>query len=120
VERARGGGTLDVVADEFGSPTASADLARGIIHLATLDATGIIHLTGSGSCSRYEMAREVLDSAGIPVRLVPVSRSSYVARAIRPANSVLCLDKARRLGVQMPPWRDSLTTYVRRYLRQAG
>ena len=46
---------IQVVDDEFGSPTASIDLARGILELRGFRATGLFHLTGSGSCSRYEL-----------------------------------------------------------------
>jgi dTDP-4-dehydrorhamnose reductase len=107
---------LRVVADEFGSPTASADLARGIMGLFLLGATGLFHLTSSGSCSRYEMAQEIVAAADLPVRLVPVPRSEMAGRAIRPANSVLSLEKAHTLGVELPPWQESLRTYVRHYL----
>ncbi len=130
---------LQVVTDEVGSPTATVDLARGILQLWSLGATGLFHLAGAGSCSRYEMAQEVVETAkaveatklvagakvggdagladaGLATRLVPVSRSVFPSRVKRPANSVLCLDKSRSLGVEMPPWRDSLRTYVRRYL----
>ena len=134
---------LQVVTDEVGSPTATVDLARGILQLWSLGATGLFHLAGAGSCSRYEMAQEVVETArafeaararrrregrrplhrggagrrrGFSARLVPVSRGAFPSRVNRPANSVLCLDKSRSLGVETPPWRDSLRTYVRRYL----
>jgi dTDP-4-dehydrorhamnose reductase len=116
IERARHRDVLEVVSDEIGSPTYSIDLARGLLELWRLGATGVFHLAGSGSCSRYEMAQEVIDAAGLATRLVPVASSAFPSRAMRPARSVLCLDKSRRLGVEMPPWRESLRSYVSKHL----
>ena len=103
VELAHERDELQVVSDEFGSPTASADLARGILQLWNLGATGLFHLAGAGSCSRYEMAEQIVGCAGLSTRLVPVSREALLSgaaagRAARPANSVLDTERARRSG----------------------
>jgi len=111
---------LQVVDDEIGSPTATADLARGILELQLRGARGIYHLTGSGSCSRYEMAQEVVRAAGLGTRLVAVSSDVFPTKATRPRNSTMSIDKARRLGVDMPPWQDSLRAYVRQHLLEAA
>jgi dTDP-4-dehydrorhamnose reductase len=111
---------LEVVADEFGSPTAAADLAEGLLELSRTGAQGLFHLAGAGSCSRYELAQEVLATLGLAARVVPVGRDTFPTKAVRPAYSVLDCWKARRLGVVMPPWRDSLRAYVRRYLGEAA
>jgi dTDP-4-dehydrorhamnose reductase len=107
---------LQVVADEFGSPTASWDLARAILQLRSLGATGLFHVADSGLCSRFEVASEVVSAAELSVLVTPVPRGAYPTRATRPANSSLCLDKASRFGVHMPDWRVSLQRYVRSYL----
>lgn len=118
--RARERAEVDVVADEFGSPTAAADLAAALLELYERGAHGLFHLAGAGSCSRYELAQEVLATLGLPARVIPVGRDSYPTKALRPAYSVLDCWKARRLGVVMPPWRDSLRAYVRQYLAEAA
>ena len=58
---------LQVVADEVGSPTYTIDLANGLLALLSAGATGLYHLTGAGSCSRYELALETLRLAGFAV-----------------------------------------------------
>ena len=108
-----------VVTDEVGSPTYSADLARGILELWLRGGRGLFNLAGSGSCSRFELAQEVIAAAGLPARVVPVASGTFPTKAARPKNSVLCLDKARGLGVEMPPWQDSVRAYVRTHLLQA-
>jgi dTDP-4-dehydrorhamnose reductase len=120
IELARRRDEIQVVDDEFGSPTASFDLARGILELRRLRATGLFHLTGSGSCSRYEWAREIVSAAGLDTRVLPVGRGFFPTKAVRPANSVLSMDKARRQGVVMPLWQPSLRAYIQQHLTKAA
>ncbi|HEY5506585.1 MAG TPA: dTDP-4-dehydrorhamnose reductase [Coriobacteriia bacterium] len=113
LERATGSIAITVVNDEVGSPTYTLDLAAGILDLADAGARGIYHLAGSGSCTRDEMAREILRLAGLEgVKVVPVPASSFPSTAPRPANSVLDCSKAAELGVTMPDWRDGLARFV--------
>ncbi|HZJ03700.1 MAG TPA: dTDP-4-dehydrorhamnose reductase [Thermoleophilia bacterium] len=112
------GNELRVVVDEVGSPTYTADLARGILHLVALDARGEFHLAGQGSCSRFEMAQGVVEAAGLTASVAPVSADTFPSKARRPANSVFSCEKARRLGVELPPWRESLREYVRGVMRE--
>jgi len=112
------GNELRVVADEVGSPTYTPDLAQGILQLLTGDARGVFHLANQGSCSRFEMAQAVVEAAGLSAPVAPVTADTFSSKARRPANSVLSCEKARRLGVELPPWRDSLREYVRRVMRE--
>ncbi|MGD0018886.1 MAG: NAD(P)-dependent oxidoreductase [Candidatus Limnocylindrales bacterium] len=74
--------TLDLVSDEVGCPTYSADLAAAIASLVELANAkgrnvlgGIHHVVNGGHASRAEWAREVLRLAGVtvPTRDVPLS-----------------------------------------------
>lgn len=103
---------LAVVTDEVGSPTYTLDLARGILELVEAGATGIFHLAGSGSCTRFELAAEVLCLSGLTRRLVPVTADAFPSKAPRPANSVLDCSKAAAVGVTMPEWRDALRRFI--------
>lgn len=106
---ARERGSLSVVTDEVGSPTYTIDLAHGILGLVRAGATGLFHLAGSESCSRYELAQEVLKIAGLShVSLTPVKSTSFVSKAARPANSILDCSKAAAVSVQLPTWRAGL------------
>ena len=103
---------LTVVTDEHGSPTYTPDLAAGIVALAEAGASGLYHLAGSGSCSRFEMAVEILRLAGISIPVEPVTSDAFPTKAARPANSVLDCSKAAALGVVMPEWHDSLARFI--------
>lgn len=110
---ARERGRVTVVTDEVGSPTYTPDLATGILGLVAAGATGLFHLAGSGTCSRYEMAVETLRLAGLgEVPVDPVTSDTFPTKAARPRNSVLDCSKARRLGVEMPPWTDALARFL--------
>ena len=115
VLRDRGG--IDVVDDEFGSPTFAGDLAEGLVQLAAQRAAGVFHLANEGRASRYELAREVARHAGRPAELVrPTSTAEFLAKyplpARRPADSTLRNTRAAALGVVLPAWSDAVARYV--------
>jgi dTDP-4-dehydrorhamnose reductase len=109
---ARTNPSLKVVTDECGSPTYTIDLATGLLALADAGASGLFHLAGSGSCTRFDLAVETLRLAGLETPVEPVSSATFPSRAARPANSVLDCSKAVALGVTMPDWRDALGRFV--------
>ena len=112
LEAARTRPELKVVTDEVGSPTYTIDLAQGILGLVEAGASGLFHLAGSGSCSRFEMAAEILRIAGLDPSLEPVTSDAFPTVAARPMNSVLDCGKAAELGVTMPDWHDSLARFL--------
>lgn len=112
LEAARSRPSLSVVTDEIGSPTYTIDLARGIVGLIDVGATGLFHLVSSGSCSRFELALEVLRRAGVEALVQPVTHDAFATKAERPLNSVLDCGKAAALGVVMPDWHDGIARFV--------
>lgn len=106
------GGPLRVVTDEIGSPTYTPHLAEGILGLVAAGASGVFHLAGGGSCTRYELATEVLRLAGLEVEIEPVTSDAFPTKAARPKNSVLDCGKAAGLGVELPGWGEGLAEHV--------
>lgn len=110
-------GRMEVVDDEFGSPTFAGDLAEALVSLLPHRPSGIFHLTNEGSTSRFGLARKVASEAGQdPETVVPVSTRTFLATyplpARRPANSTLANTRAAALGVRLPPWDDAVTRYI--------
>jgi len=107
---------LDVVADERGGPTLAADLAGALRALVEHDAPGVYHLANEGECSRAELAAAILEIAGIPTTVRPVSSAEYWAGksavAPRPAHSTLANHAAAALGVTLRPWREALADHL--------
>jgi dTDP-4-dehydrorhamnose reductase len=104
--------TIEVVDDQRGSPTWSADLARGLVALAGSAAPpGVYHCTNGGDTTWYGLARAVFAELGAdPERVRPTSTDRYPRPAPRPAYSVLSAAAWRAAGLPaLPDWRDALT-----------
>lgn len=106
---------IQVVDDQIGTPTWTADIVKAMQGLMENDATGIYHFTNEGVASWYDLAYEILSVApalGYPVktlRLHPIASSQWSCAARRPAYSVLSKEKIRRLlAYDIPHWRGSL------------
>ncbi len=110
---ARERGALTMVTDEVGSPTYAPDLADAIARLIASELYGIYHFTNSGTCSRYEWAREILRLAEL--EHIPVSPSQgYVRPAPVPRRVELRnLCGALQLGITFRPWQEALADYFR-------
>jgi dTDP-4-dehydrorhamnose reductase len=103
--------TVDVVADQHGQPTWTADVARCIIALAGSGApAGTYHATSSGETTWFGLAREVfrlLDADPARVRAIP--SSAYPRPAPRPGYSVLGHDACAAAGIEpIGDWRSAL------------
>ncbi len=81
--------SISVVADQFGSPTYTVDLARAISELIKKPIYGTYHVTNSEHCSWYEYAQEIFQIAGIDIEVNPVSTEEFGSPAPRPKYSVL-------------------------------
>jgi len=103
---------LDVVDDQRGCPTYSVDLSRAIIGLCRNRASGIVHVTNSGDCSWFEFAREIVNRAGLPTQVRPVSSQQMARPAPRPAYSVLSSKSLQQYGITLPTWQDALQRYL--------
>src|SRR5207245_3190447 len=64
------GGPLKVVADQVGSPTATADLAQAIAQLIETPARGLFHVANGGACSRFGFAQAIVRGA---VEVLPIT-----------------------------------------------
>ncbi|TDO94087.1 dTDP-4-dehydrorhamnose reductase [Halanaerobium saccharolyticum] len=80
---------ISVVADQYGSPTYTGDLAELIIEMIRTDKYGIYHATNEGFCSWFEFAKEIFNVADIDVKVRPVSSYKFETKAERPRNSKL-------------------------------
>jgi dTDP-4-dehydrorhamnose reductase len=98
--------TVQVVDDQRGQPTWTADLADYLVRLARSDLPpGVYHGTSAGETTWYGLAREVFTLLGLdPERVRPVTSASFPRPATRPANSVL----AHTRNEPIRHWRQAL------------
>lgn len=110
---------LSVVDDQRGSPTWTADLARGLTELADRRPdSGIYHCTNAGETTWCGFARAIFEEAGLdPGRVRPTTTAEFPRPAPRPAYSVLGDRRWRAAGLTpLPPWRDALRTALQSHL----
>lgn len=108
---------LNVVCDQIGSPTYTADLAPLLCDMVQTDQYGIYHATNEGVCSWAEFAEKIFRQAGKQITVNYILSEDYPAKAQRPLNSRLSkctLDE--RAFARLPEWQDAL----KRYLKQLG
>lgn len=114
------GSSIRVVNDQYGSPTATADLAVLLSDMIETEKYGIYHATNEGICTWYEFTCEIFRQAGIDIEVVPVTTEEYNAKAKRPANSRMSKEKLDANGFKrLPPWQDALTRYLTKLGRYA-
>jgi dTDP-4-dehydrorhamnose reductase len=109
LERSRD--TISVVDDQRGSPTWSADLARGLVELARSNsAPGVYHCTNAEDTTWYGFARAIFAELGAdPDRVLPTTSDKFPRPAPRPAYSVLSARSWLDAGLTpMPGWREAL------------
>ncbi|MEU0219028.1 dTDP-4-dehydrorhamnose reductase [Streptomyces sp. NPDC006265] len=105
--------TLDVVDDQRGQPTWSADVAERIADLGPglgPEAHGVFHATNSGEVTWFDLAREVFSLIGAdPDRVRPTSSAAFPRPALRPAYSALAHRRWQEIGLPLPrDWRSAL------------
>lgn len=117
--------TISVVADQKGSPTFAADLARCIV-ITILNAVkgsllpeGIYHCTDRGETTWFEFASEIYRLGREKGKIThnctvkPCTTDEYPTRATRPAYSVLSKAKIQRaLQIELPDWKESLRAFI--------
>lgn len=111
---------LTVVADQIGSPTYTADLAKLLVDMIHSDKYGCYHATNEGVCSWYDFTCEIMKQAAeyypeyANVEVLPVSSDAYPTKAKRPHNSRMSKDKLIENGFdRLPTWQDALRRYLK-------
>ena len=104
---------VNVVCDQIGSPTYTADLAPLLCDMANSEKYGIYHATNEGICSWAEFAEEIFRVAGKQVKVNHIPTSEYPTRAMRPLNSRMSKDKLVKKGFyRLPAWQDAVRRYI--------
>lgn len=102
---------IGVVADQKGSPTYTADLAKAILSIITSEkwVPGIYHYSNEGIITWYDFAKAIKEYIQSPCRVNAISSSAYPTPAKRPAYSVLNKEKIKStFGIDIPNWEESL------------
>ena len=103
---------LNVVADQYGSPTYTVDLAPLLVEMIQTEKYGIYHATNEGVCSWAEFAEEIFKIAGMDVKVNYITTAEYPTRAKRPMNSRLSKEKLiEKSYFKLPIYIEALRQY---------
>lgn len=109
---------LTVVNDQHGRPTWTRTLAEFMTYLAeNRKEYGYYHLSNDASedTTWYDFAVEILKDTDVEV--APVDSSAFPAKAKRPFNSTMSLEKAKATGFVIPSWKDALQEFYKQEKR---
>ena len=104
---------LNVVCDQTGSPTCTADLAPLLCDIIHTEKYGMYHATNEGTCTWAEFAQEIFALSGKNVTVHPILSEAYPTKAERPHNSRLSKQSLTAEGFSLlPSWQDALKRYL--------
>ena len=110
---------INVVADQYGSPTYAEDLAGYIAEAIEKHIPyGIYNATNEGFTTWYDFTRKIFEYTGIKCKVNPVTTEEYIemmkiTQAKRPKNSQLSKDKLKDQGIEVPEWEEALKRYLK-------
>jgi dTDP-4-dehydrorhamnose reductase len=113
--------SLNIVADQIGSPTNAKDLAGAIISIINnkkfyeIDKPSeIFHYSNDGECSWYDFAKEIANIAGISCVISPIDSKDYPQEALRPKYVLMDKTKIQNyFDLKILFWTDSLKTCIK-------
>jgi dTDP-4-dehydrorhamnose reductase len=107
---------LAAVNDKFGTPTYALDLLFGIKKLIKTKLYGLYHMGNEGFCSRYDIARQIVQILGKKIEVKPTSSTFFPLPANRPDMEAIRNYKLELTGlVKMRNWRSALKAYLKEF-----
>jgi dTDP-4-dehydrorhamnose reductase len=113
---------IDVLSDQFTSPTYVPNLSKMLIEISERHLDGIFHVAGATKISRYEMARMVSDKLNLDEKLLrDVSINELKLEAPRPKDSSLNISKADIILNEKPQKiNQSLDLFIDEIMTKSG
>ena len=103
---------INVVADQYGSPTYTADLAPLLIEMIKTNKYGIYHATNEGVCSWAEFAEEIFKIVDLNVKVNHITTDEYPTITKRPINSRLSKNSLKINGFELlKNWKSALEIF---------
>ncbi|MDZ4701187.1 MAG: dTDP-4-dehydrorhamnose reductase [Rhodothermales bacterium] len=95
IDKLSKGEEIQVVDDQWRTPTYAPDLAQGILRLVKFDKTGLYHLSGREYLSVYDFALKIAATFDLDASLIKRTNSaSFSQRALRPLTTGFIILKA--------------------------
>lgn len=113
------GKTINVVNDQWRTPTLAEDLAMGCYLAASQKAKGIYHISGSEMLTPFEIANQTAEYFNLKKELIkPADSSTFTQPAKRPPKTGFIIAKAKReLGYTPHTFTEGLGVLAAQLLR---
>ncbi|HET6528457.1 MAG TPA: dTDP-4-dehydrorhamnose reductase [Balneolaceae bacterium] len=100
---------LQVVNDQWGSPSFAENVVENSFNLMKADQRGIYHITSKGLISWYDFASAIFSMGGVNVDVEPVPSEAFPTKAKRPHFSKLSTAKIKEVpGSKIVGWQEGL------------
>ena len=102
---------LGIVADQFGQPTNSNDLAEAILKIIETEPKtyGIFHFSNYPETTWFEFAQKIAEFSGAKIRLNAITTEEFPTPAKRPKRSTMSLDKIEETyKIELKHWENTL------------
>ena len=107
---------LNVINDQFGSPTFAADLAKVILQIINTDywKPGVYHYTNSGKISWFDFVNDIKSIYGFKTVINSISSEEYFIKTKRPKYSLLDNSKIKNtFNINQMNYLDSLRKCIK-------
>lgn len=111
--------SLNIVADQVGSPTYATNLAKLLLIMLNNKKTinilnsqlNLYHFSDEGKCSWYDLTKAIFNLSNISCNVIPIKSKDFSTLAKRPNYSVMNKDKIKNYitDLSIPHWQESLT-----------
>ena len=101
---------VQVINDQFGSPTYAPHLATVLAQLIETQAFGTYHLAGQGGTSRFDLVRTLYQLLDVQSLVKPITSAHMPRPAACPPYAILT--SLQEPLFQLPPWQESLAQFV--------
>lgn len=123
MNRVEKGESMNIVDDQWGSPTYARNLARFLLEISTdgryKNMEGIYHYSDNGYCTWYDFGAMIktiygLDTGNMLNNFKPVKTGEYPQKARRPYFSVLKKDRLESMDIFFQHWISALFDCMKR------
>jgi dTDP-4-dehydrorhamnose reductase len=113
--------SINMIADQFGTPTYANDLANAILTIAISEKfvsknklSKIYNFSNLGGCTWFDFAREIIDLYGTKCIVKPIQTKEFPLPAKRPSYSILNKKLiVKDFDLRIKHWKESLKACVK-------
>lgn len=96
INELKAGNPINIVTDEYNSPTYADNAAEAILNICSKDREGLYHIAGDERINRFDFAKNIAQVFELDATLVnPILSEELTRKAPRPMDSSLSVEKAQ-------------------------